>query len=183
MRAFVAIDLAPGIVESLVGFQSELSRTGADLKLVERENLHFTLKFLGEITDSQAAEARSRLGGLRLAPAKVELRGAGAFPNPRKPRVVWAGVAPEHERSIAPIAREVMGSLAPIGERDDRPFQAHITLARVRSLRNSGELAEVLRRNSGRSFGTAELNEFKLKSSVLTQGGPIYSDLGVFPLR
>lgn len=183
MRAFVAVDVSARVLDSLVGFQSELSATGADLKLVERQNLHFTLKFLGEITEAQAADAQSRLGRLSPRAVSVEVRGAGAFPSLSRPRVVWAGVAPEHEALVAPMAREVIGALQGIGERDDRPFQAHITLGRVRSNRNSRGLEEVLRLNSARSFGTATLTELRLKSSSLTPGGPVYKDLGVFPLK
>ena len=182
MRAFVAIDVPDRVVESLVAFQSELSRAGADLRLVERQNLHFTVKFLGEITEAQGTEARSRLRQLSMRKATVEVRGAGAFPGPRRPRVVWAGVAPGDEELVAPIAREVLGVLQGIGEPEERPFQAHITLGRVRSFRDTGGLADLLGRNSARSFGSAELAQLKLKSSRLTPAGPVYADIGVFDL-
>ena len=171
------------MLESLVAFQGEIGAVGADLKYVERENLHFTVKFLGEITEAQAAEAKSRLQGLRLEGAEVEVRGAGAFPSPSSPRVVWAGVAHEDEALVSPIAEAVISSLEGIGERDDRPFRAHITLGRVRSPRNSGQLAELLAKNRDRGFGVARLGELKFKSSVLTRSGPVYSDLGAFLLR
>jgi RNA 2',3'-cyclic 3'-phosphodiesterase len=183
LRAFVAIDVPDRVIESLVAFQAELSGTGADLKLVERQNLHFTVKFLGEITDVQGAEVQSRLGSLTLPKAKVEVGGAGAFPGPRKPRVVWAGVARGDEETVAPIARGVIGALRGIGEPDDKPFVAHITLGRVRSPLNTHELTELLLKNTERSFGGAELSELKLKSSTLTPAGPVYTDIGVFPLK
>jgi len=183
LRAFVAIDVPSGVLDSLVAFQKELSATGGDLKLVERENLHFTVKFLGEIDDSQATEVLSRLGRLKLRKGVVDLRGAGAFPSPRRPRVIWAGVARENEEDIGPIAGEVIRALEGIGERDDRPFQAHITLGRVRSPHNSRELGEFLAKHSERPFGVAELSELKLKSSRLTPSGPVYDDVGVFRLE
>ena len=179
----MAMDVPDRVVDSLVAFQGELSAAGGDLKLVERENLHFTVKFLGEIDESQASEAMSRLGRLRLHRTVVDVRGAGAFPSPRSPRVVWAGVARESEEKIVPIARDVIVALEGIGERDDRPFQAHITLGRVRSPRGTRELEGFLTRHSERSFGVAELSELKLKSSRLTPSGPIYSDVGVFSLE
>ena len=183
MRAFVAIDLPDRVIDSLASFQAELSATGADLKLVERENLHFTVKFLGEMDDPQSSEVLSRLGRLRLRKATVDVRGVGAFPSPRRPRVVWAGVTRESEGLVGPIAREVIGALEGMGERDDRPFQAHITLGRVRSFGHSRELGEFLAKQSDRSFGEAALTELKLKSSRLTPRGPIYSDVGVFRLE
>jgi RNA 2',3'-cyclic 3'-phosphodiesterase len=182
LRAFVAVEVPGSVLDAMVLFQKELSATGADLKLVERQNLHFTIKFLGEIAESTASEAGSRLSRLSLKGADVEVRGAGAFPTPARPRVVWAGVSPESEPLFAPIAHEVIGALEGIGERDDRPFRAHITLARVRSGRNARQLADLLRSSSGRPFGVARLSELKLKSSVLTPAGPIYKNVGVFPL-
>jgi RNA 2',3'-cyclic 3'-phosphodiesterase len=182
LRAFVALELPGPAIDSLVLFQGELSSTGADLKLVERENLHFTVKFLGEITESQVADCKARLGSLSLQGAQVEVRGVGAFPTSNKPRVVWAGVLQEHEALVAPIAETVIASLEGIGERDERPFRAHVTLARVRSARDLRRLGDFLRENSDRSFGTVRLRELKLKSSQLTPRGPIYTDLGAYPL-
>ena len=182
MRAFVALEVPGHVLDSLVRFQTELSATGADMKLVERENLHFTVKFLGEISEMQAAEAGSRLGSLSLNGVQVEVKGAGAFPSTSRPRVVWAGVSPEHEALVAPVAEQVIRSLEGIGERDDRSFRAHITLARVRSGRNARQLGEFIRRNQERSFGVVRFAELKLKSSVLTPSGPIYRDVGVYGL-
>lgn len=182
MRAFVSLEVPGRVIESLVDFQKELSATGADLRLVERQNLHFTLKFLGDISEAQAAEVGSRLGSLALKGVGVEVKGAGAFPSVGRPRVVWAGVAHEHEPLVEEIARKVIGSLEGIGERDDRPFQAHITLGRVRSDRNARQLGDLLRQNSGRDFGGAALSELKFKSSVLTPRGPVYNDIGAYPL-
>lgn len=182
LRAFVALEVNESVRDSLAAFQAEVRSTGADLKLVGRGNLHFTVKFLGEITDAQASVASSRIGSLALKGSEVEVKGAGAFPSPGRPRVVWAGVAPEHQEAMASVAEPVLEALRDLGERDDRSFQAHITLARVRSPRNSRQLTELLTRNGQRSFGKVKLTELKLKSSTLTSQGPIYSDIGAFKL-
>ena len=182
MRAFVALEISGRAADSLVDFEKELLAAGADIKTVERENLHLNLKFLGDVTEAQAAEVQSRLGSLALKGAEAVVRGVGAFPSPSRPRVVWAGVAHEHEGQVTQIAQQVIESLEGIGERDDRPFRAHVTLGRVRSGRNIRELGELLRKNSGREFGTVSLSEVKLKSSVLTPEGPVYRDIGVFRL-
>ena len=85
------------MLDALLDFQQSLSKTGADLKLVEKENLHFTIKFLGDIADADVAEAKSRLGKTSIPGAEIEVRGAGAFPKATNPRVVWAGAAPKDE--------------------------------------------------------------------------------------
>lgn len=182
VRAFVALEIPGDVVDSLTQVQKELEATGADIKLVERENLHLNLKFLGEIRDAEVAEAKSRLGRLSLRGAVVTVRGVGAFPTSARPRVVWAGIAREDEPLVVPIAREVISVLEGLGERDERPFRPHITLARVRSGRKMRELTEVLHLIEGKEFGVVGLTEIKLKSSTLTPNGPIYRDEGVYHL-
>lgn len=184
MRAFVAIEIPnPQVLERLVAFQAELEGTRADLKAVERENLHFTVKFLGEVGEADAAEVDRRLKGMSLPRASITVKGVGAFPSVSRPRVVWAGVGEGDAEKVRGIAEPVIQSLAGIGERDDRPFQAHLTLARVRSGANGQNLELLLRESRDRAFGPVEIREFKLKSSVLTSKGPIYSDVGVYNLN
>lgn len=166
----------------MVTLQRELAATGADLKLVERQNLHFTLKFLGEISEAQAKDADGRLKALRLTGGEVSVAGVGAFPSPRRPNVVWVGVANEDAERVKAIAEAVIKALEGIGERDSRPFQAHLTLARVRSFRNGGELSSLIETNADRVFGKVRLSSFTLKSSLLTPKGPVYSDVGVYSL-
>jgi 2'-5' RNA ligase len=183
LRAFVALEISePKVLDALVAFQQELSRTRADLKLVERENLHFTVKFLGEISESQTKEADARLKGLHLSSAQVEVRGVGAFPSVGRPNVIWVGVPESQEVSVLRIAQSAIGALEGIGETDRRPFRAHVTLARLRSGRQSKELASLLNANSNRTFGPLALKQLKLKSSVLSPTGPTYSDVGVYSL-
>jgi len=183
MRAFVALEVDnPTVLDALVGAQMKLSSTGADLKLVERENLHFTLKFLGEVPDSLAEEAASRLKGLSSRGGKVSVEGVGAFPNPGRPRVLWAGVSPSDEGTVISIAGEVLSRLKGVGEDDQRGFKAHLTLARVRSDRGAQRLAAAIGELSSTKFGETNLASVKLKSSQLTSSGPVYRDVGVFPL-
>jgi len=182
LRAFIALELPDvGLVDGLVAFQRELQKTGGELKLVERENLHFTVKFLGEVSDADADEAAKRLRALKLSRASVMVKGVGAFPSPGHPNVVWVGVAKEDEEKVVQIAEPVIRALDGLGERESRPFQAHLTLARVRSGRGGGDLLSLIRVNSDREFGKVTLSSIKLKSSVLTPRGPIYADLGVYP--
>ena len=183
MRAFVALEIpSEQVLDELVRFQHEAKESGADLKLVERENLHFTVKFLGEISEELAREADKRLGALSLHALDITVRRVGAFPGGGRPRVVWAGVAQQEQAALSGLATSAIGALEGIGEKDERGFQPHVTLARVRSERNRDALIALIHRNSEREFGRARLVELKLKSSVLTPRGPIYNDVGVYPL-
>jgi RNA 2',3'-cyclic 3'-phosphodiesterase len=182
LRAFVALEIDPPVLDSLVSLQGELVATGADLKPVERENIHYTVKFLGEISQAESAEVDARLRKLSLKGGTVEVRGVGAFPSSTQPSVVWAGVAPKDEPLILPIAQTVLETLQQYGEADRRPFRPHATVARVRSRVRNRSLTDLIASNANRSFGATVLMSLKLKSSVLTPRGPIYSDIGVYPL-
>ncbi len=183
MRAFVALEIPDArVLDEIVSFQRELASCGADLKLVERDNLHFTVKFLGEISQSQVREADAALGSLRAPAADVELKGAGAFPNTGRPNVVWLGVDDQGEENMKRIAIPAIDVLKNIGEVERRPFQAHLTLARVKDPRNAGGLASLINSTSQKSFGRTRLTSLKLKSSVLAPTGPVYADIGVYSL-
>ncbi len=171
------------VVQNLVNAQEELRETQADLAIVERQNLHFTVKFLGEIPDSQVSEIDGRLKTLSLRSADVNVRGIGAFPDPRRPRVLWAGVPEDQHGLIVPLAKAVIRALEGIGEREDRAYHPHITLARVRSGYNREILTSFLRESASREFGTTHLGMLKLKSSTLTPAGPVYKDIGEYRLE
>ena len=184
MRAFVALDVPQeNVLKQLISVQGELSETRADLKIVARENLHFTVKFLGEMSEAQVKEAESRMAALDVKGAEVNLRGVGAFPHPRRPRVIWVGVASEDTPKIFQLADTVIAALEGIGETEERGFQAHITLARVRSGRNKEALFTFLEKHANHEFGVMRFETLKFKSSELTPRGPIYTDIGVYKLR
>jgi RNA 2',3'-cyclic 3'-phosphodiesterase len=183
LRAFISLEVEEeAVVDGLISVQREFVATGADIKPVEKENLHFTLKFLGEITDQQVAEVDRRMSGLALEGMRFGVRGVGAFPNARSPRVVWVGVDEAHRTSLAEMGKRVISSLGGIGEEDRRPFEPHLTIGRVRSARNVGSLSRFIEVNSAREFGESEARHIKLKSSRLTPQGPIYSDVRVYVL-
>lgn len=169
--------------ENLTKVEEELRQTGADIKLVEMENLHFTVKFLGEIPEIKVEEIDRRIRALALPRMEVDVRGLGAFPDLRRPRIVWAGVAPQDLPSVSGSGQKVIDALEGIGESDDRGFHPHITVARVRSPRNLEALASAIRERSTKEFGRSTISALKLKSSDLTPSGPIYRDVREYSLQ
>jgi len=140
------------------------------------------VKFLGEVSEDTVKEVDGRLRGLALSSFDVLVRGIGAFPDPRRPRVVWAGVAPQSEKAIDAAASAFIGALEGIGKPEDHEFHPHITLARVRSPLNSGALASLLQSNVRRDLGGTRITSLKLKSSVLSPSGPTYTDVKEYAL-
>lgn len=184
MRCFVAVPVGEGIRRRVGELQGTLRRVGADVKWVEEENLHLTLKFLGEMEEAALERLRGLLSAeaSRWGPLAVEYSGTGVFPGEDRPRVVWVGVRGDVEK-LAGLAAAVERAAAQVGvPREGRPFVAHLTVGRVRSPRHVPRLAEALRRCRESVFGRDEIREFLLFRSTLTPSGPVYEPLGRFPL-
>lgn len=180
VRLFIAIDLPGDCKSSAARFIDELNFKG--LKRVEPELLHITLKFLGEVPDKEVEAITTALAGVKCRPIDVAVRGAGAFPNSKRPRVIW--IAGEGDFSVLPNAIEE--AMAPLGfERERRQFTAHITVARVKQYQqlDTGKLQQVINRFSNFEFGRFTASTFALKQSTLTPKGPVYQTLREFKLE
>ena len=173
-RAFLAVELDEGF--SVAELLSELEMSGADLKLVERQNMHITLKFLGETgEDMIEAIAGAMEGSVRgIAPFEVRFWGLGAFPGRRSIRVVWVGM--QGAEPLGRISRGLDEELSKMGfSVDERGFSPHITLGRVRTPRRGGSLPALLDRYAQADLGRMVVEKVALKKSVLGPSGPAYS--------
>jgi RNA 2',3'-cyclic 3'-phosphodiesterase len=178
VRSFVSIDLEDQqILSRIASIMSSLQSLGGDLKPVERENIHLTLKFLGNVPTPRLSEVKASLQRLSFLSFTAEIKGAGAFPSLNHMNVIWVGVD-EGWIQVEQIYEQVEKLLSSLGfQRENRPFSPHITVARVRSGRNRDEIASFLRRLSDESFGTINVDKVRLKQSILSGSGPKYSTL------
>lgn len=174
MRAFISVDMGalPGIVTIL----DDLKNTNADLKIVEPENVHLTLKFLGEIDEKMI----DRIAGVmeesvrELSPFRIKLMGVGAFPSMNYMRVVWIGL--KEAEKLGVIAERLENNLAVLGFRKEkRSFSPHVTVGRIKSQKNKDVLQNFLKKNVDNDFGEFDVKCIRLKKSVLTPKGPLYS--------
>jgi len=126
IRSFVSIDLDDEKVLSQVeSIMSSMLSLGGDLKPVERENIHLTLKFLGNVSTTKLEEARSALSQATFPPFSLEIRGAGAFPNLKRMNVIWVGVG-EGWSQVELIFEQTEKLLHQLGfSRETRPFSPH----------------------------------------------------------
>lgn len=178
IRSFVSIDLEDEQILSKVdSVISSLTAIGADLKPVERENIHLTVKFLGNVTPAKLAEVQTALGKVKFEPFTMEVRGSGAFPSLKRMSVVWVGIG-EGWSMAEQIFEQTEKLLHEVGfSRETRPFSPHITIARVRSPRKRDELAAFLGHLADESFGAFNADRVRLRQSVLSPSGPRYSTL------
>ena len=165
MRVFAAAEVTdPTIIERIGALQR---RIGAAGKAVEPHNLHFTLRFLGEISAESARAAAVALKSVRFGPFDIVMQGTGTFGRP--PRVVWAGTDPGSGKVLSGLAASVNDAL---GGSADKPFRPHLTILRVRR----GRKVDVSE-HAGYEWGVQRIDTVKLKSSVLGPAGPAYTDL------
>jgi 2'-5' RNA ligase len=178
VRCFVAIECNNLDVKNEITIvQRALESSGAKLKSVESENLHITLKFLGEIMQHKLDEAIEIVNNISFTPFKAKIEEVGVFPNLRRPATIWAGVT-EGVSEVTIIFDELDQKLSKIGfERERRRFRPHLTICRIRSGTNRTQLIDELLRVKDQVFGEIEVDKVVLKKSVLTPSGPIYTTL------
>lgn len=174
-RGFISVDI--GALPELVRFGKELEGIEG-LRLVAPEKAHLTLKFLGNVDESKLEKIEEimekSVEGVKKF--KLRLKGAGAFPNLNRPRVIWIGL--ESPESLPKIANYLNENLQALGfEKEARAFSPHATIARVKILRDREKLQALIRKNGDKEFGELEISSIKLKKSVLTPKGPEYFTL------
>jgi len=173
MRVFVAIEIENNeIIESIKKFQDE---TKISAKPVESKNFHFTLQFIGEISEEMSQKIGQSLQKIEFSSFEVFLKGVGAFPKPKFPRVIWIGTDENGGNLLIQLSEKVKKALEPLGFSPDKPFKPHITVFRIK--KKIGDISEELENKKMISFGIQKVASIKLKKSELTSSGPIYSDL------
>lgn len=184
IRTFVALDPGKAIRDRLASLQDKLAPAGADVKWVERENLHVTMLFLGEVDERDVLDVCRTVGRVcaeRPAfPATIE--GANCFGNPRRPRTLWVGVG-EGAAEITALHDDMETALMELGcyRREERAFTPHITLGRVGN--SADELAAALLKHRDWKAGDTVIRAVHVMSSQLTPKGPIYAVLSRAALK
>jgi 2'-5' RNA ligase len=186
LRTFIAVDLGQPIRDRCVALQEALARTGTEVKWVEPENLHVTLLFLGEVED-RAVPALCRAVAEACAAQDafaLSVEAVGCFPNPRRPRTVWAGVG-EGGAELVALHDALEPPLLQLGcyRREERQYTPHVTLGRVKSDRPTEKLAQELTKNANWQGGATEVREVLVLSSELAPQGPVYTVLSRAKLR
>lgn len=179
MRTFLAIEVPEHIRKIIYEVAQVEAKKELPIKWVSFENLHITLKFLGEIDEDKRAEMKPVIAeiGQRHSPFDVELAGLGCFPNPRNPRVIWVGVKQGGD-VLCTIAAELERELARFGFEEETRFHPHLTIGRIREFcRVDSILAKSV------STSVFKADSIVLFKSTLKPAGPTYEELERFALQ
>jgi len=185
IRSFLCVELDEATKKRLARWVKDLSEKMSELRWVDPEGLHVTLKFCGEISPAQVESINlelSRLKGRMVSPFELTLAGVGAFPHLRQPRVIWLGVAGEVQ-ALHSLWRQVEMATKRAGlPPEGRPFHPHLTLARVKNPKDVplSFLLELSQEDT--SFGPWTVEALTFMRSTLTPKGAKYSPLARYKL-
>ena len=184
-RVFIAIEIENNdVLSKLIKIKDAFKATKADIKTVEDENIHLTVRFIGEVPLDIVKAIQENLKVLEDIPAfNMYVKGIGAFPSSTRPRVIWAGVV-NGVTLLKEIRRRVEQFLRRLGIKPDtHEFTPHITLARVKGRRGIDRVIKLLEMYQDYDFGKSPVTKVKLKRSILRPQGPLYIDLYEVPLK
>jgi len=175
IRAFLSLDIEnQELLNRISETQNRLDISSAKMKLVEVENIHFTLRFLGDTSVSTISKIETSLSQINFEPFNIEIHGVGSFPNNRRPRVIWIGVT-QNADSIVKLKKEIDSRLKAFGfQPEGKKFAPHATIARVRYIKDAEKLGRNLEELVDTQIGEMTVSKFNMKKSTLTPSGPIY---------
>lgn len=191
MRLFAALDIDAGIRERIAEFRNQMHRLAPDVRWVRPETFHVTLQFLGET--KRLEEIQQALRQVNGSPILLAFRNVGFFPNPKSPRVFWVGI--EFDQGLRELVESIAEVLRPLSfERDNGPFQPHLTLARAasgrprpvpgeRSASGLQQVRAAIETMPSLEFGTMTAREFYLYESKLSPAGAQYTKLSRYSLE
>ena len=182
IRSFLAFPISGELKEKFEQILCDLQHTPADVKWVKPENIHLTLKFLGDLKKNDIEKVVSVVKEQcrRFQSITTYLNEIGAFPDLHHPKIVWGGID-DPDNEIQKIVEILENELVKLGiAKDDHPFKAHITLGRVKSSKNLRNLIETIQQITIENKITQTFERIILYKSTLTSEGPIYEILEEF---
>ncbi len=179
IRAFIALELPPSVISLLDKLQENFKSLGLRAKWVRPENIHLTLKFLGNIDSGDIDKIGGAMTGAvkDFDPLTLAARGVGVFPGIRRPRVIWVGLGGQIQL-LFDVQRRLEDNLAAIGfPKEKRPFKGHLTLGRFRQAVNTNTIHRIIQEHANLSSEEFTANRIILFQSELKPAGPVYSQL------
>ena len=176
IRVFIAVEVE--CTHEMRRFMGAVQEENLPIRMVKPDNIHITLRFLGDISSEQVeAITRAVEGAVEgVPPFEIRLKGVGVFPKMSNPRVVWIGL--QNVEPLAKMVKDLEGPLNDLGFRPDRKgFKPHVTVGRVKKRKGIDRLKALVDAFSKVEFSQQVVTAVALKKSQLTPHGPIYSDL------
>jgi 2'-5' RNA ligase len=185
IRAFLAIEPADEVLAAVARLQEKLKKEiSGKISWTRPQGNHLTLKFFGSIdlADVENISAAVKKQAAAAAPLVLKVEKMGVFPDLRKPRVLWVGIAGDSEKLVL-LQNKLEADFEVLGfPRENRPFRAHLALGRIKDARTAAGIEAAIKKHSNFTTGEFPVNELILFQSKLTPQGAIYTKLETFPL-
>lgn len=176
MRVFLAIEIPESIKEYIVELQEKIDDKDNKILPVNKNHVHLTLKFLGEVQPHKVIRIKESLKKIEVGKISVYLDKIGVFPSESYIRVIWVGFGPEEK--ILELQDDIDENLKKFFKKE-KNFKPHLTLARVKFIEDKKKFIDELKKIKVENKKIS-INHFKLIKSTLTEKGPIYEDLEIF---
>ncbi|MCL4536003.1 MAG: RNA 2',3'-cyclic phosphodiesterase [Nitrospirae bacterium] len=183
MRCFIAIDMSEDIKGSISDVIERCGLKSKGIKWVSVENIHLTLKFLGDVKEDLIPEIEKRLALICMGHNifNINIRDAGAFPNFKYPNVLWVGM--DESEDLKRLYEDIEESMSELGfEKENRRFSPHLTIGRVKDRKGIEPVIKELYTFKDAFFGSIEVKEVLLMRSILKPTGAEYSKIADFKL-
>jgi len=175
-RVFIAVEFSDEIVKEIARVQELLSKVKFTGKMTELENLHLTLKFLGEIDEDKISVVKEKLAEIKFSLMKLKLGKIGTFSIRGNPRIVWVKI---EGKGIYDLQKKIDLALGGAGFAAEERFMGHLTIARIKYVKDKKGFLEHIKNIHVKPI-TFDCSEFKLKKSELKPIGPTYSDIEIY---
>ena len=182
IRSFLAIELDPELVPKILDVQKEFKKTNSNIKYVPSQNMHFTLKFFGNIDLDMVEDISAAVLKVikNYSSFDLNIKKCGCFPNKNVIKVLWLGL--DEGSPIKDIQKDIDKEFRKLGFKKEKNFISHLTIGRVKSPKGKKEIRNTIEKLEDVEIGQMTVSKICLKKSTLTPQGPIYEDIKVFEL-
>ncbi len=177
IRTFICIDFPDEVIKEVARVQSLIKNAKFTGKLTELENLHLTLKFLGETEQENLENVDNILSSISFPKFEAKLENIGTFSYKNNPKIVWIKIG---SKEIFELQKQIDISLTNLFKQEER-FMSHLTIARIKNVKDKKGFEDHIKKISIKPI-SFEVKSFKLKSSELKPMGPVYRTLAKYEL-
>ncbi|MCC7553942.1 MAG: RNA 2',3'-cyclic phosphodiesterase [Methanobacteriaceae archaeon] len=180
IRSFLAIEIDENLKKSILNLQNEFKKINTNIKFVNPENMHLTLKFFGDISLDCSKKIALKIEDIikNYNSFELELENIGSFPNKNYIKVIWIGF--NENKTLSNLQKELDNEFYKLKFKKERNYTSHLTIGRVKGPKNKDLVKKIIDENKNIKLGKINVNKISLKKSTLTANGPIYEDLKVF---
>lgn len=182
IRSFLAIELDEELVPKILDVQKEFKKTNTNIKYVPSQNMHFTLKFFGNIDLDMVEDISDAVEKVikNYSSFDLNIKNCGCFPNKKVIKVLWLGL--DEGSPIVNLQKDLDKEFRKLGFKKERNFISHLTIGRVKNPKNKKEIKDTIEKLENIEIGEMTVSKICLKKSTLTPQGPIYENIQVFDL-